>query len=386
MLVVQPGAGYVQGDEVATTVTIGDSSTGTIGGQVWNDADDDGVLDASEGGVSDVTVSLLDGGQVIRQAVTDATGAYEFTGLRPGSDYQVQFTPLADYDAEFSPSGADSAADPTTGITGSVAVAAGQVLQAISAGLVRANQAPPRGAPSAVISFPKDNNDYYLQITMTTQGNNTYSFGPQRILTQSGQDARAIVLAALTSLGWDAASTGNYMITVKGYWGANGVLDPVKTVDYAVYSGTPGGTFPPPRVDGFNGATATGGPVTGQPGNPAPGVTPSAWISLPSTLAVTVTVTITTAGGQTVSTQAITLNTSSAGDAQTLLLAGLPTDWVANTAGTGAIQILGIKKADGTIDPIASLTLTCTALGQAGFVTPLPQLTGVGVTTSRVTQ
>ncbi|MBK9462537.1 MAG: carboxypeptidase regulatory-like domain-containing protein [Sphingobacteriales bacterium] len=56
----------------------------SLGNYVWYDVDEDGIQDATETGVDGVTVTLYDGnGAVVATTTTDATGAYEFTGLTP---------------------------------------------------------------------------------------------------------------------------------------------------------------------------------------------------------------------------------------------------------------------------------------------------------------
>ncbi len=57
-----------------------------IGSTVWIDSNQNGVPDPGEPGIAGVTVSLIDeSGAVIAQQVTDATGAYLFEGLLPGT-------------------------------------------------------------------------------------------------------------------------------------------------------------------------------------------------------------------------------------------------------------------------------------------------------------
>ena len=64
----------------------------TVGDFVWNDLDGDGVQEAGEPGISNVTAVLYDsGGTAIATQVTDAAGQYLFEGLPPGQ-YSVQFT------------------------------------------------------------------------------------------------------------------------------------------------------------------------------------------------------------------------------------------------------------------------------------------------------
>ncbi|CAM3174654.1 SdrD B-like domain-containing protein [Nocardioides dubius] len=73
---------------------------GTLAGSVWADGDGDGVRDAGENGVEDVTVNLYaatpsapatsvsDAGTPVATMLTDADGDYSFGDLAPGS-YQV---------------------------------------------------------------------------------------------------------------------------------------------------------------------------------------------------------------------------------------------------------------------------------------------------------
>ncbi len=59
-----------------------------LSGYVWIDANDDGVKDAGEKGISGVTVTLTgidDVGAVSITALTDSTGFYRFQNLRPGT-------------------------------------------------------------------------------------------------------------------------------------------------------------------------------------------------------------------------------------------------------------------------------------------------------------
>lgn len=74
---------------------------------VWLDNDNDGVLDASENGIENVTVNLLDdNGVVIATAITDANGQFSFTGLEDG-DYRLQISDanneLIDYQSTTTP-------------------------------------------------------------------------------------------------------------------------------------------------------------------------------------------------------------------------------------------------------------------------------------------
>jgi uncharacterized repeat protein (TIGR01451 family) len=73
----------------------------SIGDFVWADLDGDGVQDAGETGISNVTVQLyldlndngvVDGGEgLVQSAVTDDQGLYRFYGVLPGTNYVVTY-------------------------------------------------------------------------------------------------------------------------------------------------------------------------------------------------------------------------------------------------------------------------------------------------------
>ena len=79
----------------ATAVTTVDPQTASIAGVVYVDADDDGIQDAGEDGISGVTITLTGtdilGNTVNQTATTDANGAYQFDNLADGT-YQVTQT------------------------------------------------------------------------------------------------------------------------------------------------------------------------------------------------------------------------------------------------------------------------------------------------------
>ncbi len=94
-----PTAAHVFTVDLAADVLIADygftgGTTGTIGDFVWHDVDGDGVQDAGEPGIQGVTVDLTDNsGEVLATMTTDASGAYDFTGLFAGN-FRVEVTDL----------------------------------------------------------------------------------------------------------------------------------------------------------------------------------------------------------------------------------------------------------------------------------------------------
>ncbi len=76
------------------TVSVGLVGSYTLGDTVWQDTNANGVLDASDTGVSGVRVELLDaGGRVVRSQTTTASGRFTFARL-PGGAYRVRFRNL----------------------------------------------------------------------------------------------------------------------------------------------------------------------------------------------------------------------------------------------------------------------------------------------------
>ncbi|MBV7339826.1 carboxypeptidase regulatory-like domain-containing protein, partial [Chloroflexi bacterium TSY] len=63
----------------------------SIGSNVWNDANGNGIQDPSEEPIGGVTVQLFDSnGNLVDTTTTNDNGVYDFSGLVPG-DYYVQF-------------------------------------------------------------------------------------------------------------------------------------------------------------------------------------------------------------------------------------------------------------------------------------------------------
>jgi protocatechuate 3,4-dioxygenase beta subunit len=86
--------------QVGSGYNFGEIKLGSIAGSVYVDADDDGVRDTDEVPIAGITVTLTginDLNETVNvTATTDATGAYKFEGLRPGS-YTVTETQPTSY-------------------------------------------------------------------------------------------------------------------------------------------------------------------------------------------------------------------------------------------------------------------------------------------------
>jgi protocatechuate 3,4-dioxygenase beta subunit len=113
--------------------------TGKIGDRVWHDTNQNGIQDAGEPNVSGVTVILYDaGGVAIKQTTTDQNGNYLFTDLAAGN-YTVGFSNLPDGFTFTTPglgtAATGSDANPSTGKTGTITLAAGQTNLDVDAGI-----------------------------------------------------------------------------------------------------------------------------------------------------------------------------------------------------------------------------------------------------------
>ncbi len=71
-----------------------------IGNWVWEDLNANGIEDAGEAGLGNVTVQLRQGSTVVATTISSASGEYLFSGLNPGT-YTVVFLKPKGY--SFSP-------------------------------------------------------------------------------------------------------------------------------------------------------------------------------------------------------------------------------------------------------------------------------------------
>ena len=111
----------------------------TLGNYVFVDVNKNGIMDAGDSPLPGVVVVLLDGtNTAVASMTTNASGFYSFTGLTPGVAYSVKFIMPAGYSSTTALVGGDdskdSDADPVTGQTRSVTLAAGEVNNNIGAG------------------------------------------------------------------------------------------------------------------------------------------------------------------------------------------------------------------------------------------------------------
>lgn len=112
----------------------------SIGGRVWDDANQNGICDADEHGLSGIAVRLYDCQEILLSSTdTDTAGSYRFDSLSSGS-YFVEFVAPAGY--VFSPAdqgtddALDSDVDPATGRTGCIELGENEEALFWAAGLI----------------------------------------------------------------------------------------------------------------------------------------------------------------------------------------------------------------------------------------------------------
>lgn len=128
------------GGEPNKNIDAGLRPNGSIGDKVWDDTNQNGIQDAGENGIPGVIVKLYDcSDNFIAQTTTNSNGIYKFSNLRPGS-YYVQFVLPSGYAFtqinQGSDDNLDSDADVATGKTDCTALALGQTITNLDAGLI----------------------------------------------------------------------------------------------------------------------------------------------------------------------------------------------------------------------------------------------------------
>nr|ARK11340.1 hypothetical protein A6C57_14000 [Fibrella sp. ES10-3-2-2] len=149
LLIKAPGifsfSGKLNGCDVSNccNILVNPGLTSSLGDFVFEDKNRDGIQDAGDVAIPGVTVTLFLNGTAIATTTTDVAGAYSFTGLTPGTSnsYSVGFTTPAGFIATTPLSGTDASkdsdADPLTGNTLSVTLAAGEFNPTLDAGFYK---------------------------------------------------------------------------------------------------------------------------------------------------------------------------------------------------------------------------------------------------------
>ncbi len=121
-----------------TSVDAGMFEEARLGDRVWVDLNSDGVQNPVEPGAAGLDVNLIDaGGAIVATDTTDASGAYQFTGVVPG-DYTVEVV-APGFSFVSANVGADDTVDsdviPATGVTPTISLGSGESNTTVDAGV-----------------------------------------------------------------------------------------------------------------------------------------------------------------------------------------------------------------------------------------------------------
>ena len=194
-----------------TTIDSGFYKTASLGDFVFNDANNNGIQDVGETGVSGVTVTLTSGGldgiingigDTTITTTTNANGNYNFAGLTPGQEYQVGFSNLpAGYQFTQANIGAndavDSDANASTGKTQIVTLASGENNLTLDAGIYQ---------NAGDLSVTKTDG-----LTTVTPGQQiTYTIVAKNngLITATNALVSDIMPSNLTNIAWTSVATG----------------------------------------------------------------------------------------------------------------------------------------------------------------------------------
>lgn len=124
---------------VTVTITKQNGGTASVGDLSWWDLNHNGLQDAGEPGLSNVTVSLFDDqSNLLASTTTDANGHYGFSNL-PAGGYYLEFTPPSGYMIVSKDQGTDDTIDsdatPQTGQTATFTLGSGETNVSVDAGL-----------------------------------------------------------------------------------------------------------------------------------------------------------------------------------------------------------------------------------------------------------
>ena len=249
---VQVDAGVLHSDEVTVTgkgvisgqiVTDKDGTeyfapepeicVGSIGDFVWEDTNKDGIQDAGEPGVGNVTVELRDEeGAVVATTTTAADGSYHFNEVACGT-YSVRFTAPSGYQGFTDPyqgdhDGLDSDADKDTGVTGSVTIDSEHPNNnTLDAGLVKEEIVEPVCIGSIGDFVWEDSNKNGVQDAGEPGvGNVTV-----KLLDAEGAVVATTTTAADGSYHFNEVACGTYSVQFVAPEGYQGFTDPNQGVD-----------------------------------------------------------------------------------------------------------------------------------------------------------
>ncbi len=225
--------------QTENTLDAGLYQQATIGDKVWFDANFNGVQDAGEPGLEDVTIRLKTCGAdticengddlTIGTQVTASDGAFGFANLTPGS-YYLEFSAPIHY--AFSPMGSgtpatDSDVDPMTGQTGVFTLTSAQIDTTLDAGLYQNTIISGRAWTDTDASGAQNGTETGIQdITVTL-----HHPGPDHIPGTADDPTSTVLTDANGDYTFINIPNGNYRIVVTPPAGHQQTGDPDGTVD-----------------------------------------------------------------------------------------------------------------------------------------------------------
>jgi hypothetical protein len=252
------------GETACTTLESGENDltwdaglyqSASIGDFVWHDLNGNGIQDAGEPGVPNVTVNLLDcAGNVLATTTTDANGLYLFSGLVPGR-YNVQV--VAPTGTTFSPQdqGGDDLKDSDADATGMMVctvLTSGENDLSWDAGLIEPREAPGTGTPGYWVNHPEA-----WPVDSITVGGIVYTKAQAIAMMKApvAGDKRLTMFPALVCamlnvmIGNDDSCIADTIDAANGWW-ATYSGKPVKASSYAWQGG--GGNALYTLLDAYN--------------------------------------------------------------------------------------------------------------------------------------
>jgi uncharacterized repeat protein (TIGR01451 family) len=221
----------VNSDQAVTTVDAGIFKNASLGDRVWNDANSNGIQDATEVGIANVAVSLwADGTTQVGTTTTNASGLYSFTNLRPGT-YQVRVATPTGFTVTTRGTNPTSDTDSNidaTGRTGLITLSSGETNNTIDAGYTLGGGSLPGGGSDLQITKSDGLTSVVAgqRITYTIDVKNVGSTAVSNAVVTDVMPANlsnvswtsAVLTGTVT--GHDASGTGNINDTITSL-GAN---------------------------------------------------------------------------------------------------------------------------------------------------------------------
>ncbi|MFN5513923.1 MAG: SdrD B-like domain-containing protein [Cyanobacteriota bacterium] len=217
----------LEGGDYNDTLDAGFYQTASLGNFVWHDLNANGIQDNGEAGISGTAVNLLQNDGIIATVTTDANGSYQFTGLTPGTGYQVQFVQPNGFNG-VSPTGQGTGSTDSEGLlSAAITLAPGENNTTLDAGFYQTASLGDRVWLDADRDGIQDNGEtgisgaavHLLQndgiiATVTTDANGFYQF-------------TGLTPGAAYQVSFDVSQTANgrSLALTGGNQGANDLLD-----------------------------------------------------------------------------------------------------------------------------------------------------------------